>query len=294
MSGAQCPKLVRGRVGRFTKVDRCGAIVPGPLNEVVTEGLISVTSTPVYYTPNAIQLPNAAGTLMIDENPRPQFRRLTVDIQCIGVDPILIPLLANQESWASVDPDIASGFTIGDDMDEEEWGFAAELWSGVYGDVCEDGTETWGYFLEPRLKGGQVGPITWANDAINFSITGAQTVAPNDWGVGWHNVTLDENGDPSPLLQSLGTRKHFLMDVVTLAPPTADCGGGPVGQAATGATAGTPGTFTPANSWAPDNLAGMSGVTASPLTAWTTGQYVELGDGSLAHWNSTTWVAGAA
>jgi len=65
--------------------------------------------------------------------------------------------------------------------------------------------------------------------------------------------------------------------------------------AATGASAtSTPGQFTPAGAMAPANLAGLTGVTAAPTSAWTTGQYVLLGDGSTAHWNGTTWVAGVA
>jgi len=65
--------------------------------------------------------------------------------------------------------------------------------------------------------------------------------------------------------------------------------------AATGATGvGSPGGFTPPGAMAPANLAGMTGVTASPATAWTTGQFVRLGDGSNAYWSSTAWVAGIA
>ncbi|HEY6415975.1 MAG TPA: major capsid protein, partial [Acidimicrobiales bacterium] len=62
---------------------------------------------------------------------------------------------------------------------------------------------------------------------------------------------------------------------------------------ATGATAGTPGSFTPSGSTAPDNLNDIqSNVTASPATAWTTGQRVVLGDGSEAHWDGTAWQPG--
>lgn len=63
----------------------------------------------------------------------------------------------------------------------------------------------------------------------------------------------------------------------------------------TTATAGTPGAFTPAGSAVP-NLAAMSAapaVTASPATAWTTGQYVATLDGLYCSWNGTAWVAGA-
>lgn len=63
---------------------------------------------------------------------------------------------------------------------------------------------------------------------------------------------------------------------------------------ASGATAGSPGDFTPEGSHAPYNLAALSGVTADPATAWTTGQHVVLGDDTQAHWNGSAWAAGAA
>lgn len=66
------------------------------------------------------------------------------------------------------------------------------------------------------------------------------------------------------------------------------------GPAATGATAGTPGTWTPSHADTPNTLALMSGVTATPATAWTTGQYVVLGNGTFAHWTSSAWAAGPA
>jgi hypothetical protein len=61
---------------------------------------------------------------------------------------------------------------------------------------------------------------------------------------------------------------------------------------ATGATAGLPGSFTPAGATPPYALANLTGITASPATNWTVGQHVELGNGSDANWNGTSWVAG--
>lgn len=68
----------------------------------------------------------------------------------------------------------------------------------------------------------------------------------------------------------------------------------------TGATAGTPGTFTPANTKPPASVADLiagkpNAVTASPATAWTTGQYVQTrtaGAAGQANWNGTAWVSG--
>src|SRR4030095_5294629 len=53
------------------------------------------------------------------------------------------------------------------------------------------------------------------------------------------------------------------------------------GPAATGATAGTPGSWTPAGAQAPLTRAAATGVTASPATAWTSGQYVVNRDGGV-------------
>lgn len=62
---------------------------------------------------------------------------------------------------------------------------------------------------------------------------------------------------------------------------------------ATGAGPGTGnGSFTPAGATPPANFAALSGVTASPATNWTAGQFIVLGDGSRAYWNGTAWVVG--
>jgi hypothetical protein len=70
----------------------------------------------------------------------------------------------------------------------------------------------------------------------------------------------------------------------------------------TGATAGIPGTWTPANSIPPDTVQDLiTGhwvtVVASPATPWTTGQYVQTateGPAGRATWTGTNWVGGAA
>lgn len=75
--------------------------------------------------------------------------------------------------------------------------------------------------------------------------------------------------------------------------------GGGGGATATGATAGTPGTWTPGGSTPPADVAALQAgsVTASPTTAWTTGQYVQTGTagvGGQAHWDGSAWVASPA
>lgn len=73
----------------------------------------------------------------------------------------------------------------------------------------------------------------------------------------------------------------------------------PAAATATGAAAGTPGTWTPSGSTPPASVAALQAgsVVASPATAWTTGQYVQTGTSGTAgeaHWSGTAWVAGKA
>ena len=63
---------------------------------------------------------------------------------------------------------------------------------------------------------------------------------------------------------------------------------------ATGAQAGAPGYYTPSGATVPANLAALTGLAASPASAWTVGQYVITADLLAAHWTGTAWAAGKA
>ena len=70
--------------------------------------------------------------------------------------------------------------------------------------------------------------------------------------------------------------------------------------AATGATAGTPGTWTPAGANvipASASAATSAGIVASPATAWTVDQYMQgttAGAAGQMYWNGTAWAGGKA
>lgn len=124
------------------------------------------------------------------------------------------------------------------------------------------------------------------------SLTGGTT--PN---VTTATTTSGVSSTAGPLLTSLDANDHLHVQYTTVAPPAAGCSCAASGPAATGATAGIPATITPADSYPPETFAILTStqpLTATPATAWTTGQYVLLGDGSKAYWNATAWVAGTA
>ena len=294
---SKCFALVRGRAMRVTKTDGCGAPILGDESQVVSDGFISVALTANTDEGTTISVQNAAGKTCILDEPCPTFTGYSAEVQFCSVDPALFSLMAGQAPV--LDPDGGTvGFRVNAGVDACGSGFALELWSQVPAGACEEGTgEAYGYFLIPFLRGGVLGDFTVANDAINFTLTGATSRDGSTWGVGPYDVVDNGLGPvftPGPLLEPIDTQDHLHMQLTTVPPPDPMCGFQSVGTAATGADAGTPGDFTPANSFPPADLASATGLTASPNTAWATGEYVVLGDGSQAHWSGTAWASGIA
>jgi hypothetical protein len=87
-----------------------------------------------------------------------------------------------------------------------------------------------------------------------------------------------------------GALSEVDIDWVMTGPPNKDTGS----VVATGATAGSPGFFTPSGANPPANLAALTGITAVPATAWAVGQWVNTADLLANHWTGSAWAAGKA
>jgi hypothetical protein len=87
-----------------------------------------------------------------------------------------------------------------------------------------------------------------------------------------------------------GAASECQIDWNLTGPPTIDTGA----IAATGATAGTPGYYTPSGANVPANLAALTGIAATPATAWLTGTYILTADLTANHWSGSAWVEGKA
>jgi hypothetical protein len=108
-----------------------------------------------------------------------------------------------------------------------------------------------------------------------------------------NNPIISGYAIPQPfelLIGDAGAASEVAIDWNLTAVPTVDTGS----VAATGATSGAPGYFTPSGATTPANLAALTGITATPNTAWLTGQYVITADLVANHWSGTAWVAGKA
>jgi hypothetical protein len=292
---------VLGKRIRVTTLDACGLppAAAAPDAVLATDGFISLTLSSEVEDGTEIITKKASGALCVNERSSDSFKRFTVEIEFCGVNPSLLAMVTNAEPYEGGAAGDIIGITVPEGAIEKK--FALELWTGLSGQACEPGAEeASGYLLLPFVQAGVLGDIAVdGENAVTFSLTGAFTKGGNAWGVGPFDVIADDVGAAGPLPTALDPGDHLLLIDTGIAPPPEACDPIPMpaGAAivpATGATAGTPGTWTPGGSTPPANLAATTGLTASPATAWTTGQNVILGDATTAFWDGDSWEPGVA
>jgi hypothetical protein len=277
---------------RITRLDGCGGVDYGPDSSIVSDGFITVQLTAQTDEGETISVTNAAGKVCILDEPCPVFTGYDIQVEFCGVDPLLYELMTGMPSVLDADGNRV-GIRMNSGIDACASGFALEVWSNVPAAVCEPGIGTsYGYFLVPFVKGGVIGDFTIGNDAVNFTLSGAKSKDGNTWLSGPYDVVKDDAGAAGPLLEEVDPRDHLWMQLTTVPPPEPSCDPVPVGTPGTGAVAGIPGHFTPVPGYGPATISAMTGITASPTSAWTTGQYVILEDETFAHWTGSAWAAG--
>lgn len=284
-------KSIKGRIVRLTALDECGVpLYDSALGMIVTTGFISVSWDHEQKSQTEHTSENAWGEFEINELDPSSTKWLNLGFDFCEVDPETLVMLAGAVGNFDDDGMIGSFFDENPNVNS----FAAEVWTRATGQACDaNGNLLWGYFAAVYVKNGMIsGGGTIENGPMNLEIGGNGFAAPaspadpsvSAWGTGPYADSPTVNPWPVGSFRYIG--------ITSVQPPAATDGARAI-ILATGAVAAD-GSFTPTNAGPPMTIAGLSAVTASPATAWTTGQAVTLGDGTLAHWSGSAWVAGAA
>lgn len=293
--------LIRASEMRATVLDRCGRPAYGEKASATTDGFVSIADTPTYTDGTEITQDNANGRRCVYRPAVPEFRNRSLVITFCNVDPEFFATLTG----VGLIYDPVSGDAIGIEdttaVDLSSVLFALETWSenGAVGDVCSPDDEgSWVETVWPMVRGGRLGAVTFANAAINFTIEQAITLDGSQWGAGPYLVYRDADGELLGLPEPAKASTHRQMFATSVAPPTVSGYQGlrpldnPSNPAATGVTAGIPGTFTPVGNRRPATFAELEAadLTATPATAWSAGQYASLLDGTRVRWDGDEWV----
>jgi hypothetical protein len=303
MSSVKYP-LIGGRRMRLTRTDACGVPAWGNFAMIVSKGFVSVAVTANYDDGTEIVLKNAADERDVQRDADAELINLQLAILFTKVDPELYTAFTGFPTITDPATGEVIGFKINRGVRPSHVRNGLEVWADAQGNgACDDDQAVpYGYLLWPLLGGGRVTDYTIENGAVSFGVNTVLSKDGTGWGVGPYNVVTDADGDPAPLEEALTEFDHQVVLRTTIAPPEVTDGLVPLDDpdtaAATTATAGIPGTW---NGVRPADLAALlaSSITGSGgASAWTTGQYVILGDGSTAHWAGSgatpKWVAGPA
>lgn len=293
--------MIGARIMRGTLLDSCGIPAWGDKVQIASEGFVSIAVTANYDDGNEKVVTNAGGRKCINVPAKSEFLNYSLDVTFCAVDPEFYTLATGQPVVYDPVTGDAIGYRTNRGVRPSDRSWALDTWSDAQGTTAcgPDGELPWGYSLWPFLTGARVGDYTLEDNAVTFTVSQAITKDGSGWGFGPYNVVRDANGDPSPLLEAIDALDHDHRQYTTVQPPEETIGLVPLDDPdnpdATEATAGIPGAFNDGGV-RPFDLAAMqaSGITADPATAWTTGQFVYLGDGSRTYWDSNSWEAGVA
>ena len=292
--------IVGGRVMRGTRLTSCGVPDWGDAAQIVSEGAVSVAVKANYDDGTEKQVTNFGGKKCVNLPASPELLNLEVDITFCDVDPDYYTLSTGMPKIIDPSTGDVVGFRVNRGVRPMDVAWALEVWTSAQGSVaCDPGGDVpYGYLIWPFLSGAKVSDYTLEDNAVTFTVSSAITRDGSGWGIGPYLVVPDETAAAEMLWEAIEALDHQIILRTTIAPPLPTSGLIPLDDPdepdATGATAGIPGAFTPAGGVRPGTLAGMAGITATPGTAWSTGQHVIVGDGSKAHWTGTAWAAGPA
>lgn len=206
--------MVRGKRFRLTTLDNCGRVTSSS-TQVTGKGFVSIKLSAETEDGSEILQRDFTGGLCINERGNDSFKYFGLEIEMCNVDPDVMVVATNAKAYQDTAGSLA-GFTVPEgELDKY---FALEIWTGVAGNACADGSnEASGYLLLPFVAAGVFGE--WelnGEDAVTFSLSNAKTKGGNNWGVGpYTNVMYNSEGTLAALPSALDPFDHLLMTQTT-------------------------------------------------------------------------------
>jgi len=277
---------------RVTALDAVGNPIAGECASLVTAGYTNIGVSHEFEDGEEFTQKNAWGEFCVNDKDPDRLKNAGISIEFCNVHPDVLTMMA------SMVPLVAGGatpVTVGAAMTETiaEGGFAIETWTAITPNTAgPDGQRLWLYWVFPFLRPGRLSDFTMEQGPLLITVE-STTQAAFEWDEGPYPV------ESNPILDHglvLPDGAHWGYVETEVPPPdvTDGCETMPAATPlATGATAGTPGSFTPGGSRAPSTKAELDTITPSPATAWTVGQYVTVG-GADYFWDGDTWESGQA
>jgi len=283
---------IKSRIVRITALDAVGKPITGDCASLVTAGYTNISVSHEFEDGEEFTQKNAWGEFCVNDKDPDRLKNAGISIEFCNVHPDVLSMMASMVPLAVTTP---TARTVGAAMTENigEGGFAIETWTAITPNTAGPGGERlWLYWVFPFLRPGRLADFTMEQGPLLITVE-STTQAANEWDAGPYPVESNPIEDYGLVLPD-GAHWGYVETEVQPPAVTDGCGTMPAGTPlATGATAGTPGAFTPGGSRAPANQTELDTIVPSPATAWSPGEYVVVG-GSNYYWDGDSWEAGMA
>lgn len=177
MAEPSCGASIQACAERIAVLEQDGVPLPGSGHLYVTDALVKLEATPVYYKGVEIEVPNACGNLCVNYKARDVLKRYDLALELCSIDPELEAMLVGGESFTS------GGLTVGGSVPAvgtigAPYGVSVELWSKHIVDGDQDGVHPWIHWVIPRSYW-QPGKNTWDVNHMQRLFDGFTSENPN-------------------------------------------------------------------------------------------------------------------
>lgn len=223
---ASCATPIKGTVYRLVKLDVCGNPVTGASSLViVSKGFVQVQMDPQYEDGVEFFERTADGTPCVNQKDDPVLKRMQLTMDFCEVN-------TTGASWMMSARELAVtntgyGFAVAEGISSNR--FSLEVWQQVAGaGACDpSGLQRYIYHAWPNCGAAKIGGYTVENQKATLQIM-SETRAASTSTIGW----LDGPGSGTSWLPTgtvnqagggTGILDHWLWNITTIAPPTAQC-----------------------------------------------------------------------
>lgn len=216
-----CAAPIKGVVMRIVQLDVCGNPVTGASSHVIINNLwTQVQMTPQYEAGTDFFERTADGLIGVNQIDPPILKRMQLQVDMMSVDPDMTPYIISARELVTSGP--VSGYGFGLSEGPSLAHFSLEVWQRVAGaGACSaGGLAQYIYHAWPHCYNGQVQAYTISNARSNFQWQCETAAAGALWGDGAGSVSwMPATGTTTVL-----TTEHWIYNLTTVAPPTAQCG----------------------------------------------------------------------
>lgn len=203
----------------MTKIDACGNPVTGAGNAIVSKAFVQVQNEPQYEDGQEFFERTADGSVCVNQKDDPVLKRFQVTIDFCEINVTGASYMMSARELAVTNT--GYGFAVSEGQPTNR--YSLEVWQQVAGSgACDaSGLQRYVYHAWPNLGATKLGSYTIENGRSTLQLISESRPGSTTASTGW----LAKNGSSTwlPAGFALGLAEHWLWNITTTVPPTAQC-----------------------------------------------------------------------